>query len=126
MNYFAPGYDTIPEDWYFDKIEPMPNKEGILLERINETYFQQLFEERENIRQTIKNFRKLPEELQEIAIKKWPEELHKPLKKQLVGFKGPKVIANHIIAIRWGIKEDAVERNIKRLKKKKRNNRSKN
>ena len=124
MNYFEPGYDTIPEPWFFEGIGLIKNKEGNILEKIGNHYFEQIFEERELIRQKIIRFRKLPGDLQEIAIREWPKEYHQKLRKEIKGGTGPVDIAYEILSKRWGISENDIEGNIKTYRKSKRARRS--
>ena len=127
MIYFEPGYDTIPEDWYFEEIGPVFKKGRDGKKRISETVghlSSKIFEEREKIRNTIIQFRKLPEKLKEIAEERWPEKYRPFPRKGERGEFGPTDIAYKILSNRWGIKEDALKKNVRKVMRRKRINKS--
>ena len=127
MKYFEPGYDTIPEDWFFEEVGPVYKRGEDGKKTISETVghlSSKIFEEREKIRQTIIQFRKLPERLKEIAEKSWPESYRPYPKKGQRGQFGPTAIAYQILSNRWGIGEDALKKNVSNVTKRKRANKS--
>jgi len=77
LDFIEAGYDTVPEDWYFKEVGLIYKKGKDGKKRMSETVghlSQQIYREREEIRNRIIKFRKLTDNLKHIAIKKWPEE----------------------------------------------------
>lgn len=122
LDYIEAGYDTVPEDWYFTEVG-LVYKQGMDgKKRRSETVghlSQQIFREREEVRNRIIKFRKLTDSLKQISIKRWPKEYRsyimydKSINADIDEYY-PSNIANKIVASRWGISQDGVKKIIKK------------
>lgn len=133
MDYLEAGYDTVPEDWYFKEVGSIYKRGKNGKRRKSETVghlSSKIIEEREEIYQTIKRFRKLQEDKKKIALKYWPKEYQSLVmedkSKMETNFEiddsdyFPSNIANKIIAKRWIVSIDSIKKYIKKETAKKR------
>ncbi len=128
LDYIEAGYDVVPEGWYFKQVGTIykEGKDGKRrkCEKVGHLS-SQIYKEREEIRLTIKRFRKLSDNLKEIALKKWSEKYRpyvmndKPDYEENIKKYFPSNVANKILADRWGVSQEAIRKNIKKETRKK-------
>ena len=123
MDYLEAGYDTVPQNWFFETIGKVFKKGDDGKRRLSETVghlSKKIIKEREEVRQTIKRFRDLQNDKKEIAIKHWPKEYQSLLindnsNKEFDYWDFfPSNIANKIIAERWMVSIDSIKKYIKK------------
>ncbi|SHJ90196.1 hypothetical protein SAMN02745216_02500 [Desulfatibacillum alkenivorans DSM 16219] len=107
-------YDALPEPWYFQTKElrfvkgsPTQKVHGDLPRGHAKT----IAEERDQIAETIRKFRRLSDQQKMISIDTWHEDFRLSVKNNDYGT--PTEIANLIMANRWGVAEDTIKDYVK-------------
>lgn len=119
-------YDALPEPWYFQTkelryVKGSPSKK--IHGDLPRGHAQKIAEERDQIAETIRKFRRLSDQQKNVSVDTWHEDFRLSVKNSDYGT--PTEIANLIMANRWGVTEDTIKdyvkvhaRNKRKLKEK--------